>query len=155
MSDSEVRADHEDLNPAEALATAAAAREALVRRVAVPWTWHAFLALGMGVYLVILAEPHYWWAYVVLAPWPLALVFMKRLRARAVGVEAEGATSRTSDPLRWWLVGAALAVLFAGLVLETRWEHARLVSAVLATVLLFVGLQWLNHRLIARIRNAS
>ena len=144
----------ENRSPAEALASTKAARETLARRVAIPWTWHAFLAVGMGVYAVLIFEPLCWWAYFLLAPWPFALVFMKRARWRRVGVEAGGPTGRTSDPMRWWLAGVPAAVFFAGSMLDTRWEHARFVSALLATVLLFLNLRWLNWRLASRIRNA-
>src|SRR5664279_2405328 len=90
----------EELSPADALASTKAAREAVARRVAVPWAWHAFPAVGMGVWTVLIFEPLYWWAYFLLAPWPLALIFMNRERWRRVGVEAGGPTGRTSDPLR-------------------------------------------------------
>jgi len=145
----------EELSPAEALASTRAARERIARRVAIPWTWHVFLSLGMGVYVVLIGEPLYWWAYFFIGAWPLVLVSMMSVRSRRVGVEAAGATTRTSDPLQWWLAGAVVAVLFAGFTLDARWEHARFVSGLLATVLPFVGLRWLNWRLVSRIRSAA
>ncbi len=142
----------EELSPAEALASTKAARETLARRVAIPWIWHAFLAVGMCGWPVLIFEPR---AYPFIGAWPGTLIAIMAARSRRVGVEAAGATSRTSDPLRWWLAGAVVAVLFAGFTLDTRWEHARFVSGLLATVLLFVGLRWLNWRLVSRIRNAT
>ena len=145
----------EELSPGEALASTKAARETLARRVSVPWTWDAFMSAGLGAYLCLLAEPRPWWTYFLIAPWPFALILMKRARQRRVGVAADGATSRTRDSVRWWTLGVVLAVLVAGWTFDWRWEHARLGTAVLAAAIVFAGFRWLNHRLVARIRNAS
>jgi len=153
--ESDELAEDEGLSPAAALANTKAARAALARRVDIPWAWHAFLSLGMGVYVVLIGEPLYWWAYFFIGVWPATLFAIRGVRSRRVGVEAAGATTRTSDPLQWWLAGAVVAVLFAGFTLDTRWEHARFVSGLLATVLIFVGLRWLNWRLVSRIRRAA
>ena len=155
MTDDRDEFEREELSPTEALASTKAAREALARRADIPWFWHAFLAAGTGVYLVLVAEPLSWWALVALVPWPIALVVMKRSRERRVGVEAGRATGRTADPLRWWIAGLGVAVLFAGMMLDARWQQARLLSGLVATALLLVGLRWINRRLVSRILDAA
>ncbi len=152
--ESEERAEREDLSPADALASTRAARETLARRVAIPWAWDAFMAMGLGLVLWLAADfPTT--APFVLFPFPVAAMWMKRARQRRVGVVSDGSTSRTLDPLHWWVPLVAIAAGFTGLALRARWEHAMLTAAVFAAAVLFVGLRWINRRAIARIRNAS
>lgn len=147
-------AEVEDLSPAEALASAKAARETLARRVAVPWTWDAFIATNLGVMLWLLAAfPTT--APLFILPWVMVEMWMERARQRRVGVVSDGSTSRTSDPLRWWVPSAALVVGLTGIAIHDTWAPAPPVAAVLASAIIYVGFRWINRRAIARIRNAS
>ena len=143
----------EELDPAEALARAKAARERVARRVAVPWTWDAYMATSLGVVLWLLVDfPKM--APLIVFPWIIAKMWMTRTRQRRIGVVADGMTNRTSDPLRWWMGGVGIAVIIGGVALASRWEPAMLVVAVVVATVFYVGSRWLNHRLISRIRNA-
>lgn len=147
-------AEVEDLTPAEALASAKAAREHLARRVAVPWAWDAFMATGLGVVLWLSADfPAM--ASLVVFPWIIAEMWMKRARQRRVGVVSDGSTSRTWDPLRWWVPAVVLVVVLTGLATRDTWAPALRVAAVFAAAIVYVGFRWINHRAIARIRNAA
>jgi len=155
VTESDDLVGHEELSPAEALASTQVAREVLARRVGVPWTWHAFIAAGLAAYIVLVAVPLPWWAFWVLAPWLPVFVVFYWDRTLRVGVKAGRAAARRSDPLRWWVGVALVAVPFAGMMLDVRWQQARLLSGLFDSLLLFVGLRWLNRRAIARIRNAA
>ncbi|NYI42575.1 hypothetical protein [Demequina lutea] len=146
-------AEREDLSPAEALASTKVARETLARRVSVPWTWDAFMATSIGV--VLWLSPDFpTTAPFVVVPCAFAVLWMKRARQWRIGVVSDGRTSRTHDPLHWWVPLVALAVGETGLWNYDTWAPAAPVAAVLATAIVYVGFRWINRRAIARIRNA-
>jgi len=153
MMESEERAEREDLSPADALASTRIAREALARRVAVSWTSDAFRATSVGVALWFLADFPTTAPFVVV-PCTFAGLWMKRARQRRIGVVSDGRTSRTLDPLQWWVPLVAMAVGVTGIWNHHTWAPALPVAAVLAAAIVYVGLRWINRRAITRIRNA-
>jgi membrane protein implicated in regulation of membrane protease activity len=154
MMESEDRAKRDDLSPAEALASTRVARETLARRVSVPWTWDAFMATSLGVVLWLLAD-YPTTAPFVVVPCGFAVMWIKRARQRRVGVVSDGRTSRTLDPLHWWVPVVAMAVGVIGIWNYETWPPALPVSAVLAATVIYLGFRWINRRAIARIRNAQ
>jgi hypothetical protein len=144
----------EELSPAEALASTKAARETLARRVGVPWTWDAFMATSVGLVMWLYADFPTTVPFVVV-PCTLAGLWIKRARQRRVGVVSDGRTSRTLDPLHWWVPLVAMAVGVTGIWNHDTWAPALPVAAVLAPAIIYVGFRWINRRAITRIRNAS
>jgi hypothetical protein len=144
----------EELSPAEALASTKVAREALARRVAVPWTWDAFMATSIGV--VLWLSPDFpTIAPFVVVPCAFVMLWIKRARQWHIGVVSDGRTSRTLDPLHWWVPLVALAVGVTGIWNYDIWAPAAPVAAVLAAAIVYLGFRWINRRAMARIRNAS
>jgi hypothetical protein len=143
----------EGLSAADALARAKAAREAIARRVNVRWAWDAFMAVGTGLFLFLIVEFPNTLTFLVLS-WPIAGWWLKGARQRRVGVVSDGSTSRTSDPLRWWVPSVALVVGLTGIWTHDAWAPALPVAAVGTAAILFVGFRWINRRAITRIRNA-
>jgi hypothetical protein len=154
MMESEERAEREDLSPAEALASTRVARETLARRVSVPWTWDAFMAVISGVILILVGQFQIEAGYIGLAA-GLAGLWAKRARQWRAGVISDGRTSRTLDPLHWWVPLVAVAVGGVGIWNQDTWAPALPVVAVFEAAFFFVGLRWINRRAIARIRNGS
>lgn len=149
-------AELEDLSPAEALASTNAAREALARRVNVPWAWDAFSAAGTGLFVLLVTDPPYPWLILVVAPWPIASVWMRQARQNRLGVALDGVKRRTIGHRLWWFIGIVLAVLIPPAVLDVGWGITRFtpVAAGVCAVMLYVFFRGVNRRVIAAIRNA-
>jgi membrane protein implicated in regulation of membrane protease activity len=146
--------DGEFLSPAEALASTKVARETLARRVSVPWTWDAFIAVTAGVILILVVHFPIEAGYIALVS-GLAGLWAKRARQRRIGVVSDGRTSRTLDPLQWWVPLVAIAVGGTGIWNYDTWTPALPIAAVLAAAIVYLGFRWINRRAITRIRNAS
>lgn len=83
----------EVLTPAEALASTKAARERLVRRVAVPWTWHAVMAVGIFAFeYLIVRHPGLGTAGGLV--FILAAIVVTRAHERRIGVMSDIARGR-------------------------------------------------------------
>ncbi len=154
--ESEEQAEREDLSPADALASTSAAREALVRRVAVPWAWDAFSAAGTGLFVLLVTDPPYPWLILLVAPWPIASVWIRQARQNRLGVELDGVKRRTIGRRLWWFIGIVLAVLIPAAVLDVGWGITRFtpVAAGFCAVMLYVFFRGVNRRVIAGIRDA-
>jgi len=147
-------ADREDLRPAEALASTKAAREALVRRVNLPWMWHAVMAVGIfAVECFIVRNPVL--GAVGGPAFIVAAVLVTRARERRIGVMSDITRGRDLDAQGWWMTGAAWAFLVLGLLLRERWELGALVAVAASAVTMFAIARRSNSRLIARIRDAE
>ena len=143
----------EELSPAEALASTKVARETLARRVSVPWTWDAFMATSIGV--VLWLSPDFpTTAPFVVVPCTFAVLWMKRARQWRIGVVSDGRTSRTRDPLHWWVPLVAMAVGVTGIWNYDTWAPAAPVAVVLGAAVIYLGFRWINRRAIDRIRSA-
>jgi hypothetical protein len=142
----------EELSPAEALANTKAAREALVRRVKVPWAWDASMAVGGGAFVGLVIR----WPQLgsLGAAFYLTFWWLSSVRQRRVGVVSEGKTRRTFDPLQVWMILAVVATFVTGLAVRTRWAATPIVAAVVFAAIVFLGSRWINRRAMARIRNA-
>jgi hypothetical protein len=157
MMESEERAEREDLSPAEALASTKVAREALARRVAVPWPVDALLAVGNGLFLWMVMEPPFPWMLFVIALWPLGSLWVRRAVQRRAGVESEGLKRRVSGRMGCWFLAGTLAVWISAIVLDVGWGITRLVpvAAGVCAVMLYVFFRGINRRAIDAIRDAA
>lgn len=154
--ESDESSEVDELSPAEALASTEAAREALVRRVDVPWAWDAFTAVGTGLFMWLMVEPPYPWLFLVLAPWPIASVWMRQARQNRVGVALDGVKRRTIGHRLWRFIGIVLAVLIPAAVLDVGWGVTRFtpVAVGVSAVMLYVFFRGVNRSVIAAIRDA-
>ena len=146
-----------ELSPAEALASARAGRDALARRVAVPWWWDAFSAASTGLFMWAVMNPPRPWLPLLLAPWPIASVWMRQARQNRSGVALDGLKRRVSSRMRWWFIGALLGVWVPAGVLDVGWGITRFVpmAAGICAAILFASFRWVNRLVVEAIRNAS
>jgi|GEM_PF-1596163 len=154
--ESEERAEREDLSPAEALEGTQAAREALVRRVNVPWTWDAFAAAGTGLLLWLFLQPPFTWFVLVPFAWLIVLFWMGQARLNRRGVDFDGLRRRSTRRQKWWYIGVILAVWVTTGLLDPVWGHTRVipVAAGISSVLLLAFRRSFNRSVIAAIRDA-
>jgi hypothetical protein len=100
---------------------------------------------------------HVHWLAFLGTPFWLAALWLKQEREHRAGVVSDGSTSRTRDPVQWWMVGVVLAIFCVGFLSRGRWTwtYAPELLSVLAASVVFTGYRWINRRAVARIRNAS
>lgn len=143
-----------ELSAVDALASVQTAREAVIHRISLPWTWDAAMAASIGVFMGLIAYASGRWTAVVIAVWMTVFLFLQRQRQRRSGVVADGCTRRTFDSAHLLVGAGAMAVFTGGLVAGSRhWEWWPVASAGLAAGVIFVGNRWIHRRAIARVRS--
>ena len=147
----------EDLSPAEALAGTQAAREALVRRVNVPWTWDAFAAAATGLLMWLFLQPPFTWLVLVPFAWLFFYFWMRQARLNRRGVAFDGLRRRATRRQKWWYFGVIQAVWATAVALDLVWgrTHVYAVATGISSVVFFAFRRSFNRSVIAAIRNAS
>ncbi len=154
--ESEERAEREDLSPAEALAGTQAAREALVRRVKVPWAWDAFAAAATGLLTWLFLQPPFTWLVLVPFAWLIVISWMSQARLNRRGVAFDGLRRRATRREKWWYFGVIQAVWATAVALDLVWGHGHVfaVATGISAVLFFTFRRSFNRSVIAAIRDA-
>ncbi len=147
--------ENEELSAADALASTAAGREAVARRMTVSWVWDACASASLGIYMALVSYVSGAWTAVVVALWVVAFTAINRERERRSGVVAAGRTRRTFDPVQVMVFVVALLLFVLGIAVGNHWAGAPVVTAILATVVMFVGARRIRRRALARIQNPS
>ncbi len=147
--------DDKDLSAADALASAASGREAIVRRLSIPWPWDASTALLLGVYMALVAYLSAPWTGVVIALWVVVQTAVNRERVRRTGVVSPGKGRRGFDWIALLMYVAAVPLFVLGIALRSHWNIAPAVAAFVAATLAFLGARRLQRRAIDRALNQS
>lgn len=141
-----------ELSPTDALASTHAGREAIARRMSLPWQWDAGEALSIGIFMALIAYARPPWTTIVISGWVIVFVFMVEARRRRTGIVTEGKKRHTFDPRQLLVFVATMTLFVAGLVAGARWwEGTPIVTAAAATGVIFGGYRWINRRAVARL----
>lgn len=144
--------ENPELSPADALATTRSGREAIARRISVPWQWDAGAAASIGIFMALIAYVSPPWTTIVIAGWTVVYLGMVNTRRRRSGIVAGGNTRRTFDPLHLVVLVVTLGVFTLGMLAGARWwEGIPIVTAALAAGAVLGGYRWINRRAVARV----
>jgi len=147
----------DELSPGEALAGTQAARQALVRRVNVPWAWDAFAAVATGLLMWLFLQPPFTWLVLVPFAWLIAFFWMRQARLNRRGVDFDGLRRRATRRQKWWYIGVILAVWVTAGLLDPVWGHTPAFAAAtgISTLVLFAFRRSFNRSVLAAIRDAE
>jgi hypothetical protein len=145
--------ENRELSPEDALASAAAGRDAVSRRVYGSWVWDACMAVSLGIYMALLSYVSDVWAGVVIPAWVIAFLALRRARERSTGIVSVGNTRRTLDPFQFVGFGLILVLFPIGISLGNRWIGAPVVTSLLATAIVYVGSRHAGRRAASRMHN--
>ncbi|WP_291378466.1 hypothetical protein [Demequina sp.] len=145
-----------ELSPADALASTRAGREAIARRIRVPWQWDAGEAVSIGIFMALIAYTSPPWTTMVISGWAIVFLGMVEARRRRTGIVAGGNTRRTFDPLHLVVLVVTLGVFTLGMIAGARWwDGIPVVTAVIAAGVILGGYRWINRRAVARVLAGS
>lgn len=142
-----------ELTPADALASTRAGREAIARRISLPWQWDAAEAASLGLFMAAVAYARPPWTTIAIAGWFIAFLCLAEARRRRTGIASAGKTRHRFDPVHVVIFVVAMALFTLGMIAGARWWAGfPLVTAALAAGVILWGYRWINRRTIARLR---